>query len=99
MTYREAISELKTIRDSGLISELVVPGMNHVIETLEDVLWPIDADEGIAPCPCCGRAASLKNVRGIKVRQGWVGCPSCGLYINWKISPDGAIRKWNRRTL
>ena len=38
----------------------------------------------------------LKDTHG-KIRQGWVGCKACGLYIGWKISPDGAIRKWNKR--
>lgn len=48
-------------------------------------------------CPCCGGPGQLKDVHN-KIRQGWVGCPACGLYINWKISPDGAIRKWNKRS-
>lgn len=48
-------------------------------------------------CPCCGGPGRLKDSQGRQVRQGWVGCPGCGLYISWKISPDGAIRKWNRR--
>lgn len=26
-----------------------------------------------------------------------MGCRPCGLYIGWKISPDGAIAKWNKR--
>lgn len=47
-------------------------------------------------CPCCGGPGKLKDTHG-KIRQGWVGCPVCGLYINWKISPDGAIKKWNTR--
>ena len=48
-------------------------------------------------CPLCGGPGRLKDSQGRQVRQGWVGCPACGLYISWKISPDGAIRKWNRR--
>ena len=40
----------------------------------------------------------LKDTHG-KIRQGWVGCRPCGLYIGWKISPDGAIRKWNKRAV
>ena len=51
----------------------------------------------LEPCPCCGGPGKLKASQGRQVRQGWVGCPACGLYISWKISPDGAIRKWNRR--
>ena len=51
----------------------------------------------LEPCPCCGLPADIKDVRGQKIRQGWVGCTGCGLYIQWKISPDGAIRKWNTR--
>ena len=54
--------------------------------------------ETIKACPCCGGEGKLKDTQGRQVRQGWVGCPACGLYINWKISPEGAIRKWNRRT-
>ena len=53
--------------------------------------------EKIENCPLCGGEGKLKDARGAKIRQGWVGCPACQLYINWKISPDGAIRKWNRR--
>ncbi len=54
--------------------------------------------ERLEACPCCGGPGRLKDSQGRQVRQGWVGCPACGLYISWKISPDGAIRKWNRRT-
>lgn len=53
--------------------------------------------ETIKSCPCCGGPGRLKDSQGRQVRQGWVGCPACGLYISWKISPDGAVRKWNRR--
>lgn len=53
--------------------------------------------ETIKPCPLCGGPGRLKDSQGRQVRQGWVGCPACSLFINWKISPDGAIRKWNRR--
>ena len=52
--------------------------------------------ERIENCPCCGGEGQLKDTRG-KIRQGWVGCPACQLYIAWKISPEGAVRKWNRR--
>lgn len=51
----------------------------------------------IEACPLCGGPGRLKDSLGRQVRQGWVGCPACGLYISWKISPDGAVRKWNRR--
>ena len=50
----------------------------------------------LEPCPCCGGPGMLKDTHG-KIRQGWVGCTGCGLYIQWKIDPAGAIRKWNRR--
>ena len=52
--------------------------------------------EQIKACPCCGGPGQLKDVRG-KIRRGWVGCPACQLYINWKIDPAGAVKKWNRR--
>lgn len=55
------------------------------------------AKHELEPCPCCGGEARLKDVQGAKIRQGWVGCPACHLYINWKVSPGGAIRKWNKR--
>lgn len=51
----------------------------------------------IKACPLCGGPGRLKDSQGRQVRQGWVGCPACSLFINWKVSPDGAIRKWNRR--
>ena len=51
----------------------------------------------IKNCPLCGGPGALKDGRGSRIRQGWVGCPACQLYISWKISPDGAVRKWNRR--
>lgn len=53
----------------------------------------------IKSCPCCGGPGKLKDSQGRQVRQGWVGCPACGLYISWKISPGGAVRKWNRRAV
>ena len=52
--------------------------------------------EYLEPCPCCGAPGKLKDIH-TRIRQGWVGCPACGLYIQWKISPDGAIKKWNAR--
>jgi transcription elongation factor Elf1 len=52
----------------------------------------------IKACPLCGSEAKLKDSQGAQVRQGWVGCPKCQCYIQWKISPAGAIKKWNRRT-
>lgn len=52
----------------------------------------------IKSCPCCGSPGQLKDVHG-RIREGWVGCPVCSLYIMWKISPDGAIKKWNRRVI
>lgn len=48
-------------------------------------------------CPCCGGEGKLKDIRGGKIRQGWVGCPACGIYKHWKISPAEAIRIWNTR--
>lgn len=52
--------------------------------------------ETIRDCPCCGGPGRLKDIHG-RIRQGWVGCPDCHLYINWKIDPAGAIAKWNKR--
>lgn len=48
-------------------------------------------------CPLCGAEGKLKDGSNGKFRQGWVGCPACGLYIQWKVSPAGAVAKWNRR--
>ena len=50
----------------------------------------------LEPCPCCGAPGQMKDIHN-KIRQGWVGCPVCSLYISWKISPEGAVEKWNRR--
>ena len=49
-------------------------------------------------CPCCGGPGKLKDTHNGKIRQGWVGCPACGIYKQWKISPAEAIRIWNTRT-
>ena len=55
----------------------------------------------VRECPCCGKPGKLKDAqkttRRGSFRQGWVGCPACGLYIQWTHDPAGAIRKWNRR--
>lgn len=57
--------------------------------------------EDLRECPCCGKAAQGKSVyypgRIQGFMRGWVGCPACGLYIQWTHDPSGAIRKWNRR--
>ncbi len=60
--------------------------------------------EDLRECPCCGKEAQGK---GTFIRsgsggnsgfmRGWVGCPACGLYIQWTHDPAGAIRTWNRR--
>ena len=34
---------------------------------------------------------------GGSFRRGWVGCPECGLYIQWTHDPMGAVKKWNKR--
>lgn len=39
----------------------------------------------------------MKTARATAFRRGWVGCPECGLYIQWAHDPDGAIANWNRR--
>jgi len=54
------------------------------------------SSQGLKCCPLCGAEGKLKDTYG-KIRQGWVGCPACGLYIGWQILPDGAVAKWNRR--
>ena len=48
-------------------------------------------------CPLCDGPGEMKDVHG-KFRSGWVGCKACSLYIQWKVSPAGAIKKWNTRT-
>lgn len=52
-------------------------------------------------CPCCGGPgmvkAGQKNGSINAPVRGWVGCPECGLYIQWVHDPGGAIAKWNRR--
>ena len=57
--------------------------------------------ENLRECPCCGKAAQGKAAynpgRNQGFMRGWVGCPACGLYIQWTHDPSGAIRKWNRR--
>ena len=50
----------------------------------------------LKPCPLCGGKAEVKSFTGM-FTHGWVGCKACSLYIQWKIDPAGAIRKWNRR--
>ena len=51
----------------------------------------------VKPCPLCGKKAEVKSFSGM-FTHGWVGCPTCSLYIQWKIDPAGAVKKWNRRT-
>lgn len=55
----------------------------------------------VRECPCCGKPGKLKDAqkttRRGSFRQGWVGCPACGLYIQWAHDPRWAIEKWNRR--
>ena len=48
-------------------------------------------------CPFCGGEAKIKEIPK-PFRHGWVGCPECKVYMNWNHSPDGAVRKWDRRT-
>ncbi|MBQ6359214.1 MAG: Lar family restriction alleviation protein [Clostridia bacterium] len=57
--------------------------------------------EDLRECPCCGKPGQVQGTRHPDVKRGfmhgWVGCPACGLYIQWTHDPAGAIRKWNRR--
>lgn len=48
-------------------------------------------------CPCCGGPGQKKTARSTAFLRGWVGCPTCGLYIQWAHDPASAIEKWNRR--
>lgn len=51
----------------------------------------------LLPCPLCGGEATSKHIQQ-PFPHGNVGCKACGLYIQWKVSPAGAVAKWNRRT-
>lgn len=53
--------------------------------------------EALRECPCCGKPGEMKTVYQ-RFRHGWIGCPACGLYMQWKNDPEAAIRRWNRRT-
>lgn len=59
--------------------------------------------EDLRECPCCGKPGAVKITNKVLkngalfLTQGWVGCPACGLYIQWTYDPAGAIRTWNRR--
>ena len=48
-------------------------------------------------CPCCGGPGQVKTVN-TPHSHGWVGCSTCGLYIQWNWDPHDALDKWNRRT-
>jgi len=50
----------------------------------------------LKPCPLCGAPGKGKDLPR-PFRHGWVGCPECGLYINWTYSFKEAVAKWNRR--
>lgn len=57
----------------------------------------------LKPCPFCGGAAEVKSSRvptngGKSYVRGWVGCKTCGAYMQWSFEPSGTVRKWNRRT-
>ena len=47
-------------------------------------------------CPLCGGEATSKHIQQ-PFPHGWVGCKACQLYIQWKVSPAGAVAKWNNR--
>ena len=47
-------------------------------------------------CPFCGGAGRYK-VFSKPFVHGWVGCPDCGIYINWVNTAREAVEKWNRR--
>ncbi len=47
-------------------------------------------------CPLCGAPGKGKRSE-TSFPHGWVGCPDCGLYIQWVHDPKDAVRKWNRR--
>ena len=55
------------------------------------------AEYDLRECPLCGGPGQLK-ICPKPYRHGWVGCSVCGLYINWNNAPEGAVKKWNRRT-
>ena len=50
----------------------------------------------LSPCPLCGGEATAKHIQQ-PFPHGHVGCKACGLYIQWKVSPAGAVAKWNNR--
>lgn len=55
----------------------------------------------VLKCPFCGGEASIKGSKvqthGGSYMRGWVGCPDCGVYIQWTHDAAGAVKKWNRR--
>ena len=52
--------------------------------------------EKLRECPCCGKPGEMKTVYQ-RFRHGWIGCPACGIYMQWKNDPAAAVRRWNRR--
>lgn len=52
--------------------------------------------ERLRECPCCGKPGEMKTVFQ-RFRHGWIGCPACGLYMQWKNDPAAAVKRWNRR--
>lgn len=57
-----------------------------------------DATFNINNCPFCGEDGKIKYIQ-VPYTHGWVGCPSCGCYIQWNHDPHGAVQKWNKRAL
>jgi len=51
-------------------------------------------------CPCCGKPGQLNDVFSkVNFRHGWVGCPSCKLYIQWTHDYTFAVMMWNTRVI
>lgn len=48
-------------------------------------------------CPLCGAPGKGKRSE-TSFPHGWVGCPDCGLYIQWVHDARAAVKKWNTRT-
>ena len=52
--------------------------------------------DALRECPCCGKPGEMKTVYQ-RFRHGWIGCPACGLYMQWKNDPAAAVARWNTR--
>lgn len=58
--------------------------------------WAFTNPDIIEPCPKCRDKSGLCLAEAFDFK--WrIECAACGVFANWRLSPEEAVEEWNRK--